>query len=475
MKKSIFAIAFLCFVVALTSSCNKDKIYTSGTGALTFSEDTLTFDTVFTTLGTSTRFFKVENTKKSDVHIDKIIIAEGDASPFRLNVDGVTVMGTEIENVIVPADDYIYIFVEATLGENNQSDPLIILNELQYHYNGGIQSSYLRAWGQDAYFHYGEVYENENVIWQNDKPHVIVGNEEFQSGLGVDSFSTLTIMPGCRVYTALGDGILVDGELIVGQAGSMDSVVFEGDRQEIEFDDIPGQWFGIGLLGGSTAEFHNVTINEANYGIMARFIGGNFSSFTDAGRPDITLDKVLIKNTAQNALIGLNAKITAENCIFHSAGNNLVSLVLGGEYDFDNCTLYNSGGLGLSHDEELLAISDIASNGFSGGEGNLDQADFTNCIVYGTLQEEILINNSSNGAFEYQFENCLVKTLANTDTSVYINCVVNDNPQFESTSDRDFHLTENSPCIDAGTNNGVVDDYSFNTRTNQDIGAFEFQ
>jgi hypothetical protein len=242
-------------------------------------------------LAPSQGFSKLKIHPEQTLLIEEIRIAEGDASPFRINVDGITVQGSSISNVEIPGNDYIYIFVEATLGANNSGDPLVILNELQYFYNNVMQSSYLQAWGQDAYFHFGEIYEGENVVWNNDKPHVVVRNTNFP-GVGIDSFSTLTIMPGTKVFTTFGAGIFVDGSLIVGVEGNQDSVVFQSDRIQtlpngLSFEDNAGLWYGIALLDGAYGYFHNVVINQATYGISGRFVSGTYANYSNASRPEI--------------------------------------------------------------------------------------------------------------------------------------------------------------------------------------------
>jgi hypothetical protein len=188
------------------------------------------------------------------------------------------------------------------------------------------------------------------------------------------------------------------------------------------------------------------------------------------------LDKVVIKNSLQNALIGLNSKITASNCLFYNSGSNLVVMALGGEYAVDNCTFYNAGSFGLSHKNEILALSNFAQNQNGGAINTLEKADITNTIIYGTLSEEILLSNLAQAGFNYNFRNCLLKTEMDIDAdNKIVNSIKNINPQFESTFDYNFRLTENSPCIDAGLDNGLLDDLDFNARQIPiDIGAFEF-
>lgn len=475
---SIFLL--LGFILFSFWGCRKDNFYSGSDKILEFSTDTLTFDTVFTTIGTITRFVKVKNTSNRDLMLDEIRMPNHQNSPFRINVDGIPVSEGSIDDILILSKDSIYIFVEATLGENNANDPLVILQELQYFYNGVSQSSYLQAWGQDAYFHFGKIYENENVIWENDKPHVIVRNSDFP-GVGVDSFSTLTILPGTKVFATAGSGLFIDGVLNIGSTGNTDSVVFQSDRIEtltsgLSFEANVGLWYGIGIFSGAEANFHNVVINNATYGITGRFIQGNYQTFSNVSRPAISLDKVVIKNSALNALIALNSNLTATNCLFHTAGGNLVALALGGDYQLDNCTFFNTGGFGVSHEEAVLALSNFAQNQNGGAINILERADITNCIVEGSLAEEISLNNLEQASFNYNFKNCLLKTqLDIAEDGNFENCIANENPRFENTSGRNFRLTENSPCIDAGFDNGITEDLDFKTRSFPiDIGAFEF-
>ncbi|MCB0541365.1 MAG: hypothetical protein KDE33_27910, partial [Bacteroidetes bacterium] len=82
------------------------------------------------------------------------------------------------------------------------------------------------------------------------------------------------------------------------------------------------------------------------------------------------------------------------------------------------------------------------------------------------------INNDDIADFNFDLQNCLVKTSLNTDTSTYTNCIFNQNPQFENMQEGDFHLRDNSPCIATGTNSTYLYDYYCNLHNNPfDIGA----
>ena len=73
----------------LLISCQKDWVFTtSSTDKVTFSSDTLRFDTVFTQIGSSTRILKIYNPSKEAINISSLYLAAGANSKFKINVDG---------------------------------------------------------------------------------------------------------------------------------------------------------------------------------------------------------------------------------------------------------------------------------------------------------------------------------------------------------------------------------------------------
>jgi hypothetical protein len=57
---------------------------------LSFSLDTLVFDTVFTTIGSTTQQFKIYNNENKTLNIEEIELMGGANSFFRMNVDGIS-------------------------------------------------------------------------------------------------------------------------------------------------------------------------------------------------------------------------------------------------------------------------------------------------------------------------------------------------------------------------------------------------
>ena len=122
---------------------------------------------------------------------------------------------------------------------------------------------------------------------------------------------------------------------------------------------------------------------------------------------------------------------------------------------------------------------------------DLVQAEFINCIIYGTEQREIGLYKEELGAYNVLFDHCLIKfedplntyvdeplyDFGNTD--LYRNLVLNQDPVFENINLNDFDISlEESPAVGAGSNQGataVPFDLNGSPRpsNNPDLGAYQ--
>ncbi len=146
---------FLLFIIllfTLFASCKKDKFTTNG--ALAFSNDTVIFDTVFTQVGSSTKAFKIYNTHNENIRISKIYIAGGEASKYRININGFS--GRVFSDIEIAPNDSLWGFAEVTLDPNNVNTPVIVTDSIIFETNGIKQDVDLVAFGQDANFLYPE-------------------------------------------------------------------------------------------------------------------------------------------------------------------------------------------------------------------------------------------------------------------------------------------------------------------------------
>src|SRR3989304_4986440 len=104
--KNLLTFISLLFLITIIS-CKKDAIITDPSAKLEFSTDTVIFDTVFTTIGSTTHFLKVYNRNNKKIIISSIQLAGGNNSRFRMNVDGIP--ATYVTDIEIPKKDSLYI------------------------------------------------------------------------------------------------------------------------------------------------------------------------------------------------------------------------------------------------------------------------------------------------------------------------------------------------------------------------------
>lgn len=449
--------AFTLMVVAalllFSNSCRKEN---NANTALSFSTDTLTFDTVFTTLGSTTKYFKVFNTSSKTVTIEDMRLMRLTGNQFRINVDGIN--GDQFSNIEIPAKDSIYVFVEVTVNPNSAATPFVIIDDVSFLMNGKQSTVHLQAFGQNAHFHYGEEI-TAAATWNNDLPHVIISKDTVP-GVYVRCGASLTINPGCKIFFAGNSALFVEGTLNANATSWSDSIVFQGARLEEFYDDKPGQWFGIVFLRNGCApqgSFNHCVVNESSYGIYAGAgLSSNLNDYLgSATRPNVNIKNTIVKNTQFNAVQGFNAKITAENSLFYVSGDNLVKLWLGGEYDFTHCTLYNTGSRFVSHEKEVLVLNNAIVDGNQNIYLEGLTSKFKACVIHGSLQNEIEFAKQDAANFEAEFSYSLIKTKVDTFNifnTLNDNNLFNQDPRFRDASKDNFIPWDStgyfSPLID---------------------------
>jgi hypothetical protein len=474
-----FSLFFVLFL--FTNSCKKDKIITNMSAKLGFSSETILFDTVFTTVGSTTKQLKVYNSHDQKIIISSIRLAGGNNSNFRLNIDGIP--ASEMNNVEIEPKDSIFIFIKVTVDPNNNNSPLVISDSILFETNGNLQQVKLIAWGQDAYYHTPNQtiqfsdgsylnfsYAHCKTPWKNDKPHVIYGYTV------VDSDSTLTIEENTRIYLHKNAVLWVykDGTLKV-QGTLGNTVTFQGDRLEQSYKEIPGQWGKIWLSAGSKN-------NEIDYAIIKNGIVGIHVDTTAISptQPTLKIGNTIIENMSAAGIFAQGSWVEAENCVIGNCGQYAVVFNIGGNYDFRHCTIGNYWNYNTRNTTSL-----VLNNWYEDINNNIIHRDlvktyFGNCIIYGTLAEEILLDSKSEALFNYKFDHCLLKTQLNTsDANFYSDCIINNDPAFADASINNYQLNSGSAAIDKGLMSiaqYIPFDILRHNRTNDaapDMGAYE--
>lgn len=434
--------AFYWFAVTLcilfgVASCNKQQYYGGSDASLKFSADTVSFDTVFTTIGSATQRLMVYNPYDKILKISGISLAGSSNSPFTLNIDGKA--SNHLTNIEIYPKDSLYIFIQVFVNPTNQSLPLFIKDSILFTVNNNNQNVKLIAYGQDVHLIKKQVIKTQT--WEADKPYLIYDT------LLVDTLQTLTIAKGAIIYFHRQSSMLIKGTVVA--EGDLDNpITFLGDRLEQDYKDIPGQWGGIYFLPGSSGNKMNWTIiKNGTTGIQ---LGQYKSSFVC----ELDLSNSIIQNNSYNSLQGIGAKIKAVNCVIADGAMYSCELI-GGEYEFYHCTIANYYGryANRSFASATMRVSNYYMDSTATVPIDLKKADLYNSIVYGPNIEELLLSSKDPGLFNCQFDHCLLrsKNLSNYNSnSSFSNIIWNKDPEFKFNPHMYLELDTLSSAKDKG-------------------------
>lgn len=495
-------IPFLFFIGLFISisSCRSDFQTVPSNGGLAFSKDTIYLDTVFTNIGSSTYRLKVYNRSKNDINIPTIQLGKGLNSKYRMTVDGLQgTNGKQFTNVTLLAKDSLYIFIETTasIADANPTD-FLYTDQIQFDSGQNAQKVELVTLIKDAVFLYPKRFADgttetlpigdqkiegffldesdpingNELIFTNKKPYVIYGYAAVPSGKKV------VFEAGSRVCFHANSGLIVANNASIHVNGEKSTtttlekeVIFEGDRLEPDYENVPGQWGTIWLSNGSTNNLINhLTIKNATIGLLIQNNDGT----------TISIKNTQIYDSSTYGILAQTGKIVGENIAINSAGLASLACSYGGDYKFTHCTFNNnwnsSSQVALSLDNFIVGATPETKD--------LSQATFNNCIIYGSYTNELALSKKATATFVYQFNNCLIKYDASTTNSSYQfqtdpihynGIILNQNPKFYNTNQNKLNIDATSGAFAKGNTSFIIPlDIIGNTRTSPpDLGAYQ--
>jgi hypothetical protein len=352
-----------------------------------------------------------------------------------MTVDGMTGENNRIfHDVELLAKDSMYIFIETTagIGDANPSD-FLYTDQIEFDSGANLQKVELVTLIQDAYFIFpnkqngitesipigfdedGTVLETngrnlshnhpdngDEFTFQTDKPYVVYGYASVPNG------EILTIPAGARVHFHADSGLVVQEGGTLNINGSLSTtaaleneVIFEGDRLEPGFSDVPGQWGTVYLRQGSANHrIKNLTIKNAIIGLL---VENNF------GTP-MTIENTQIYDCSNVGLLGRAATIEGKNMVINTAGVASLACTLGGSYEFKHCTFNNNW---ASSKQVAVTVDNYYTDTTTNQQIAFDliKADFKNCIIFGSNQIELLVNKSTDTSKQFNklFSKCQIK------------------------------------------------------------------
>jgi hypothetical protein len=454
----------LSVILNLLASCENHT--TAISGELSFSEDTIYFDTVFTSIGSVTKELIVYNELSDDIVIDRIYLSGGSSSPFRLNIDGEP--SYDKSDIVIGGGDSIFIFVDVIIDPNSSSSPFSVTDSIIFITGQAAGKVMLQAWGQDVVLLSDVTIGTET--WTGEKPYLVYGD------VLLDTAEILTVEASTRIYFHRNASLTIAGSMIV-KGTNEGRVLFASDRLEKIYEDVPGQWKGI--------EFLNVSHgNIINYAVIRGAITG-VQVGEPAGspvKPDIKLNSSEIMHCTVSGLSVFGGNAEAVNSVFSHCGSYCIYLAAGGNFDFTHCSVYNFWEYGFRQTPALFITEKAVA---AGGEAGTTDLVFNNSMIYGDLFSEVeIIKGGSTYTGKYFFDHCLIRldTLNSPfwSGSDFPSAIINKDPGLVDPYGYDFRPDSLSVMIDSGSSvYGIRYPFDRNSVSRiddegPDIGAYEW-
>ena len=366
--------------VLLTACTDNDSFGTSTGNRLSFSEDTIHFDTLFSTVPSATQTFWVRNQSSDGIRILTARLERSNQSGYRVNVDGTYLdpVGSDFE---VRKGDSILVFVEITSHENHAEQPLLVEDNLIFTLESGVEQRVnLRTYSWDAQKVADLVISRDTTI-ESSVPIIVSGQ-----GIRVEKGATLTLQ-NTEFYFHDGAGIEAFGNVMA------ENCLFRGDRLDrmftyLPYDRISGQWNGIQLMSKNG---HN------------QFVDCEIRNAVDAIICDSTtlyLYNTVVHNTSGEGLAAHHSVVVADYCQFSNTFGDCLGLY-GCEATIQHSTLaqfypYSANrGYALRFENTTLPMTLLCTNTLVTG--------YADDVVQGEIADTTVV-------FDYRFADCLLRT-----------------------------------------------------------------
>ena len=449
--KTLRYIVFLAILWSLIG-CSAYQVSDDPSYRLSFSTDTLRFNTVFTEQGSATLQLKVYNRHSSAMRIDRVWVEDG--SVFHVNVDGEQDL-SRLTDLTIYGGDSLFVFVRLRSDELHSDDALLITDRLHFHLATDVtQDVVLEAFGQDV-TRVGSSgcgrTQFSAMHLTADKPYV------FYDTVVVDG--PVTIDAGARIYMHQGACLYALGDITAN--GSSDApIVFCGDRLDRLFDSVPYAYAG-GSWNGIYCQAEEVHTYDLSYvDILSGNVGLLINSTCTGALPHLAMTGCRIHNHAQYGLVLLNTDAQVVNTEISNCASYCVYCD-GGTHDFIHTTIASYFGYtniriqSVTKEETAAVYIDNLSKA-----APATVTSFYNSIITGYRTNQLVVATPIDRFYAGSFIGNYLKTdtlrmphaqsntyWQSTDTAAVF---VNDFYKYKEYIYYDFHLDSISPAIGVG-------------------------
>lgn len=420
---------FWLFAIAVLLACRKeDSSYYDPESPLIFSNDSVKFDTIFTSIVSTTQRVKIFNPSKEDLLISNIKLAGGEKSSYRININGVA--ATNLDKFKIKGRDSANLFVRLNISPTESTSPFLVSDSITFTTNGQLQNIQLQAFGQNVRILKAITLSN-STTWDKKLPYVVYDSVKVLPG------AILTIEGGSRIYFHQRARLSIAGTLKVN--GSVnDSVTFASDRKEKLYSEVPGQWDGIYLQKSSS----NNVIKHAT--LKNALIGLSVQEGANDANPRLILANSIVKNMEVAGILGYSTSIVGLNNLVLNCGKHLLYCSNGGNYNFKQNTFANYYSYGIRTTPSLFFSDYLLS-----GPAHNTNVTLINNIIWGNQTDELILDEKGQ-QFVRAIRSNLIK--ARDRRLIETTNIFNTDPSFKDINRNNFHLTTNSSASNKGEN-----------------------
>ncbi len=443
-----------CLVWGFFSCKPQDEIVARNPKPITFSEDAIVFDTVFTALPTVTQYFSVRNPNKNAVVIKSIRLGDA-ASPYSITVSGRPLAVSQ--NIELRGGDSLLVLVKINIPPRDSIQPFVLYDSLQFEMQDTIPNIKLLAWGQDANFIKQKTLAC-NQTWTAGKPYILYDSVIVGNGC------KLTIEAGTRIYAYNNAALIVDG-MLQATGTAEEPILFSSFRQDGPYREASGLWQGL--------VFRQPNRNSKLMFVQVR--NATNAIYVDAPdndtQPDVVIQNSIIQYARQSGVLAVDSDVQATNLRITHCGEFHFAGLGGGNYRLWHCTLVGESYL-LQRENPVLLFSDYVNINGADRQNSIS-CEVKNSVVWGTQSEEVGFAQKTGNSLIQNFSNNLLKTAPNALLYNASN-ILETAPAFADTQRMNFSPKTGSPLVDAGIDLGVLNDLNGKPRdAKPDIGAYE--
>lgn len=394
-------IILLALSMWLCVSCIQDHVSSDPSLQLSFSHDTVLFDTVFTSIGTSTQQIRVYNPNKNAVSIEQVSMQNGQY--FYINLDGENDM-SRMRDMVVRGGDSLFLFVRAEIDPQESNSPVLVEDRIAFRVNGNVQEILLQAYGQNVEKIIGEdgkkIYEG-NLRLTNEKPYLLYDTVVVAGDLSIEEGSTLYMHNNAMLY--------VYGS--VSAVGTRERpIVVRGYRTDRLFDSVPyrmasGQWDGVYLihLKGQMPPTYKMNYVDILSGKVGLYVE---SESTGKILPKLDLTNSRIHNHSVYGMVLQNVDAKVVNCEISNCASYCVYLA-GGKHEFVHNTIaayYGFPYTTMNLHNNMLAedVAAVYINNLSKNKAKTNSS-FRNCIITGGRKNNVVVATPLDEYYDGEF------------------------------------------------------------------------